>query len=167
MTAKVDSPSPEVKTVRADKLSRLGDKLDAAEKHREDDEWVGLFFAYEALAIKHALAARPPKITIKSTIAFWQADAMVTALYQRMNAIESQINADGVENRTMRTAADLKASLAVTKRDWMIVAAVVRKYLDGKRQRKDFWRTMRRAEHKTVNSAGCSFPVVVQFGRRA
>lgn len=153
--------------VRLDKLTRLGDKLDAAERHRDDDEWVGLFFAYEALAFKHALATRPPKITIKSTAAFWQAEAMYTALYQRMKTLEADIENNSGGSRTMRTAADLKASLAVTKRDWMIVAAVVHKYLDGKKQRKEFWRTVRKAERKTVTSAGLSFPLVVQFGRRS
>jgi hypothetical protein len=167
MTKDIEQAAEAVNPVRRDKLARLGDKLDAAEKHRDDDEWVGLFFEYEALAIKLALKTRPPKITIKSTAAYWQADAMVTTLYHRMKAIQADIESNSGGNRTMRTAADLKASLALTKRDWMIFHAAIRKYQDDKKRRKEFWRTMRKAERKTVISAGLSFPVVAQFGRRS
>jgi hypothetical protein len=137
-------PLKEMAPVRPHKLTRLGEKLDAAEKAGADN-WVTLYFEYEPLAIKHALATRPPKITIKSTAAFWQADAMVTALYKRVKAIEADIENNSGGTRRMRTAADLKASLAVTKRDWMIVSAAVRKYQDKKRSDKEAWRRARHA----------------------
>jgi hypothetical protein len=166
MTSNIEADADSVNPVHRDKLTRLGDRLDAAEKAERDD-WVTLYFEYEPLAIKRALETRPPKITIKSTAAFWQADAMVTMLYKRMKAIEADIENNSGGTRRMRTAADLKASLAVTTRDWMIVAAAIRKYLADKKQRKEFWRTIRAAERKTVTSAGLSFPVVAQFGRRS
>jgi hypothetical protein len=128
----------------SNKLNRLGDKLDAAEKAGRD-EWVTLYFEYEPLAIKLAVATHPPKTIIKSTAAFWQADAMVTTLYHRRKSIEADIENNSGGTRRMRTAADLKALLAVTERDRMIYVAAVRKYQDKKRSDKEAWRRARRA----------------------
>jgi hypothetical protein len=97
---------------------------------------------------------------------------MWTTLWEREKAILADIDANSVsDRRRLRTAADLKALLAVTRRDTHIYAAAVRQYKAGKeakkQQRKEFWQQMRTAERKTVHSAGLSFPVVVQFGRRS
>lgn len=54
-----------VKPPRRDKLSRLADKLDAADKNGGDD-WPALFDEYLALATARALRTRPPKVQIKS-----------------------------------------------------------------------------------------------------
>jgi len=164
MTKDIEQAPEVVNPVRRDKLTRLGDRLDAAEK-AGPDAWVTLYFQYEPLAIKLALAAKPPKITIKSTADFWQADAMRTALYQRMIAIESQMNADGVQNRTMRTAADLKASLAVTKRDWMVVSDAIRKYQDDKRANKQAAITVAKQRRERVR--GIAKAIHSAIGRAA
>jgi hypothetical protein len=152
-------------STRRDTLTRLGDKLDAAVK-LNNDEWATLFHAYEALTLKHAMQSPPPRIAIKSITGFWQARTTATALYARMKSIEAEI-AQHAGDWRLRTSADLKALWAVTRRDWLVVEAAVKKYQDDKKQSKAFWQQMRRAERKTVASAGFSFPVVVQFGRRS
>jgi hypothetical protein len=164
MSNNIEADADGVNPVRRDKLTRLGDKLDAAEK-AERDEWVTLYFEYEPLAIKLALASRPPKITIKSIADFWQADAMVTALYKRMKAIEADIENNSGGTRRMRTAADLKASLAVSKRDWMIVAAAIRKYQADKKQRKLAAITV--AKHRRERVHGIAKAIHSAIGRAA
>jgi hypothetical protein len=147
MSEHIEADANLVNPVRRDKLTRLGDKLDAAEK-RGADNWVTLYFEYEPLAIKLALETKPPKISIRTTAEFWQADAMTTALYRRMKAIEADIENNSGGTRRMRTSADLKASLAVTKRDWMIVAAAVRKYQDKEKRKRNAKRYQQRTALK-------------------
>jgi hypothetical protein len=164
MTKDIDQATEAVNPVRRDKLTRLGDRLDAAER-RGPDEWVTLYFEYEPLAIKLALATKPPKITIKSTAELWQADAMGTALFLRMKAIEADIENNSGGTRTMRTAADLKASLAVTTRDFRIVAAAIRKYQADKRAKKQAAITV--AKHRRERVRGIANAIHSAIGRAA
>ena len=120
--------------IRRDKLTRLGDKLDAAVKI-DNDEWATLFFEYEALTLKHALQSPPPRIAIKSITGFWQARTTATALYRRMKAIEADI-AQHAGDRRLRIAADLKASWAVTRRDWLVIEADIKNYEIDKQTKK-------------------------------
>jgi hypothetical protein len=136
-------PDP-VNPVRRDKLARLGDKLDIAER-ADDDAWITLFFEYERLAIASALATKQPKIKIKTMADMWAADALWDTLWKREKAIKADSAANSAkDSRRMRTAADLAALLALTERDRLIVAAAIRQYQDKKRSNKEAWRRARR-----------------------
>jgi hypothetical protein len=128
---------------RLDKLERLGAKLDAADKSG-GDEWAGLFDMYAALALKRALATRPPpKVQIKSVAGFWQVNAMLGHAYDRVKAIEAEIS-DNETKGSLRANCDLKAALAVAHRDWQVIAAAVRAHNDRKKAKREAWREARR-----------------------
>jgi hypothetical protein len=127
------------------RLARLGDKLDATEGDGSDS-WVALFFEYEALAIAFALATKQPKVKIKSTGDFWAADALWGTLWDRIKAIKADRAANSASgSRRMRTAADLKALLAVAERDLRIYSAAIQEYKANKTAIKERWQQARRA----------------------
>jgi hypothetical protein len=132
-----------VNPVSRDKLTRLGDKLDAADLDGGDD-WVGLFFEYEALALKHALQSKPPKVTIKTRRMYWRVWGQLSAVYQLQKDMAAAIS-DPPTKRSMRQAADLKAMQAVAHRDWQIIAAEIRKYEADQKASRARWREARRA----------------------
>ncbi len=160
MDQDIEKAAEGVKPVRRTKISQLGDKLDAAEK--ANDDWASLYFEYEPLAIKRALETRPPKISITTTAALWQADAMASTLYKRRVAIEADQHANNTsDKRSMRTAADLEASLAVTKRDFRIVCAALTKYKDKEKRKKN----VKRYQQRTALKIGRA--IQAQIGRVA
>jgi hypothetical protein len=164
MNNNIEGDTDSVNPVSRDKLARLGDKLDEVERVNDDAAEV-LYMQYAALAIARALASKPPKVKIKTTADLWAADALWHTLWEREKSIKPD------NGRRMRTAADLAAVLMVTDRDRRVVFAAMEQYKANKQakkqQRKEFWQQMRAAERNTVQAAGLSFPVVVQFGRRS
>ena len=136
MTENIEANPPPVNPVRRDKLARLGDRLDAADR-ANDDAAVALYFQYGELAIARALATKPPKIKIKTTADFWAADRLWLALLERQKAIRADSAANSASGtRRMRTAADLGAALMLADRDQRIVGAAIRKYQDEKQAKK-------------------------------
>lgn len=119
------------------RLTRLGDKLDAA----TGDDWPRLRDDYTALAIKRALSARPPKVQIKSRTAYWHTLTVLIAAYNRVKDLKAQLEGRMVGSRAM---ADLKAAHAVAHRDWQVIAAVVRDYEAKQKRSIAAWQRARR-----------------------
>ena|SRR5579864_5684605 len=160
MTDDIEQPAKGVNPPRRDKLSRLGDKLDATEGDGSDS-WVALYMEYEALAIAHALASRLPKVKIKSTAALWAADTLWMTLWEREKAIKANIAAN--DRRRLRTVADLKALLAVTERDMRVYAEAMRQYKADKQANKQKAITI--AKHRRERVRGIAKAIHSAIGR--
>jgi hypothetical protein len=121
-----------------DKLTRLGEKLDAAEKSG-GDQWVVFNDEYAALAMAKAMATRPPKIKkIKTTVDYYAIMAQWKATVHRTKALDEQLK-DNSDERSLRTFADLMAARAVAARAWMAYGEALSEYLDTKSRRKQAW----------------------------
>jgi hypothetical protein len=144
-------------TPRLDKLERLGAKLDAADKSG-GSEWAGLFDEYEALATARALATRPPKIIINSVADFWTANTLLHSNARRADALAADL--ENPERHGLRANIDVRAALALAKRDRMVIYEAIADYKAkqeaGKQRAKAIAKARRqrvRAIAKAIHSA--------------
>jgi hypothetical protein len=150
------------KPVSRDRLSRLGDKLDAADK--DGGEWVGLYDDYEALVTARALKARPPKIkTIKSIADYWTTDALLVSIGGRRNELAAELAKP--DQYGLRAIVDMRAAYAVARRDHAVVYEAIKKYKDGKEAGKQRAKAIAKARRQRVS--GIAKAIHSAIGRAA
>lgn len=123
-----------------DKLTIVGDKLDAAEKAGRDHS--ELLYRYRALAVDRALAIKPPRIKIKNVASYWTADAAWRAATDRGRQIERDLESAA---GTLRDRADLEAAYIVAQRDSKSIFDAISTYETNKKAKIKRWRDAARA----------------------
>ena len=113
MSENLATDGESVKPAKRDKLAALGDRLDAAQKTGGDVP-THLIREYRQLVRLRALTAPRPKVTIKTTADYWEADKMVMAAFTRWRDLKAEL--ETIEFRddgfTWRQLADLQATFA-------------------------------------------------------
>jgi hypothetical protein len=116
MSDDVEQDADGVNPVRRDKLTCLGDKLDAAEKANSED-WPNLFLEYRECATEHALNARLPKIRMTTYPDRRRAREALDVARQHFDLLKADLEFAADDDRSMRAAADLHALVAVAERN--------------------------------------------------
>jgi hypothetical protein len=153
---------------RRDRLTQLGDQLDAAQK-ASGKVPARLFKQYRTMLRERAEAAPLPKVTIKIAADFWRVNEMLNAAFARYRDLKAefhdmQFREDGV---TFRQMADVQATLWIAQREWLHIAARINAHAARKANRKTHWQRVRQAERNSVKTGEFTFPVVVQMGRQS
>lgn len=124
MSDDIKNDGESVKPATRDKLTRLGDQLDAAQAATGKVP-PRLFKEYRTLLRERAEAAPLPKVTIKIAADFWRVNEMLNAAFKRYHDLKTefhdmQFREDGV---TFRQMADVQATLWIAQREWLHIAA--------------------------------------------
>jgi hypothetical protein len=166
MSENLATDAKSVKPVRRDRLSHLGDQLDAAQKAGGKAP-TRLIREYRAKVRERTLGAPLPKVgAIKTTAQYWEADKMSLAAFNRWRELKVELEA--IEFRddgfTWRQLADLQAAFAVAQRNWLYIhqkinarnvakKARIKKLSRAKRERKQLASNLGRAIQAQIRRA--------------